>query len=126
MPGPVPSRPETPAQKKRRQAIARRAANRKYRLKATYHLTPEQWQALHDRYDGKCWICLGTSRVALSVDHDHACCSGPVSCGKCVRGLLCKRDNYWLLGRVLRESSQGTGHAIEHLTRAIAYLKGEL
>lgn len=29
----------------------------------------------------------------LVVDHDHACCSGGYSCGKCVRGGICSRCN---------------------------------
>jgi hypothetical protein len=32
-------------------------------------------------------------RKRLSVDHDHACCSGEGSCGKCIRGLLCHKCN---------------------------------
>lgn len=36
---------------------------------------------------GKCKACGGDDR--LSVHHDHGCCGGGYSCGKCVVALLC-------------------------------------
>lgn len=68
------------------------------RLKATYNLTPEQYWQLYKAQGGRCALCqraTGASR-RLAVDHDHSCCAGPVSCGKCVRGLLCGTDNKML------------------------------
>jgi hypothetical protein len=38
-----------------------------------------------------CVVCGSTKR--LEFDHDHACCSGYKSCGKCVRGVLCSKCN---------------------------------
>ncbi len=29
----------------------------------------------------------------LTVDHDHGCCPGKETCGKCIRGALCRRCN---------------------------------
>lgn len=59
-----------------------------------YNLTPEQYQALSNRYSGLCWICR--YRKGRQVDHDHKCCAGKTSCGKCVRGLLCGPCNKFL------------------------------
>jgi len=37
-----------------------------------------------------------------NIDHDHSCCPGETSCGKCIRGLLCGNCNR-ILG-LLKES----------------------
>jgi hypothetical protein len=44
---------------------------------------------------GVCAICKEecSSGRRLAVDHDHACCEGKASCGKCLRGLLCFKCN---------------------------------
>lgn len=59
-----------------------------------YNLTPEQYLALQNRFEGLCWICR--YRKGRQVDHDHGCCKGKTSCGKCVRGLLCGPCNKFL------------------------------
>ena len=56
-----------------------------------HHLTLEQFLDLKDRYDGLCWVCRFAE--GKHIDHDHACCPGRHSCGKCVRGWLCPRCN---------------------------------
>jgi hypothetical protein len=61
-----------------------------------YNLPPENYRALLAQQDGLCAICQKWR--ANSVDHDHKCCDGPFSCGKCVRGLLCRTCNT-ILGR---------------------------
>lgn len=78
-----------------------------------YGLTPEQYKALWELQGGKCYTCQRNS--ARCVDHDHACCPGKTSCGKCVRGLLCNPCNKGVLGH-LRDS-------VEALERTIEYIK---
>lgn len=52
-----------------------------------YSLSPEEIYAL----PSKCMLCGSTD--GLCIDHDHSCCSGSKSCGKCVRGVLCRSCN---------------------------------
>lgn len=86
-----------------------RSENRIYSV--VYNLTDEQYNELYLKYDGKCWICK--VREGTHIDHDHSCCPGKESCGKCVRGLLCSGCNL------------GLGHFkdnVVYLNNAIQYL----
>ena len=65
--------------------------DKKSHLWTSYRLTIEDYICMLDKQDSKCAICRGEGR--LYVDHDHACCPGNTTCGKCVRGLLCTRCN---------------------------------
>jgi hypothetical protein len=68
-------------------------ANRAYR----YNLTNEEYQELLEAQNNSCKICLKSfTDKAPHVDHDHVCCPGKKSCGKCIRGLLCGNCNKML------------------------------
>ena len=60
-----------------------------------YKMTPEQYIGMYEAQNGLCAICQRpeTKRKRLAVDHDHSCCPGVNTCGKCVRGLICQRCN---------------------------------
>jgi hypothetical protein len=59
-------------------------------VQRTYSISPEQYDRLYAAQGGKCAICRRATGKGkrLAVDHDHSCCIGPVSCGRCVRGLV--------------------------------------
>lgn len=80
------------------QTAAYKIKHRRAVLKHRYGITPEQYDEMLEAQGGGCAIChrtepMGKSEEFFSVDHDHACCPGVRSCGKCVRGLLCVRCN---------------------------------
>lgn len=61
---------------------------------ATYNISGE-WRTLTLlAQEGTCAIChTAIDEAAGRVDHDHTCCLGRKSCGRCVRGLLCDSCN---------------------------------
>ena len=56
-----------------------------------HHITKEFYDSLMSKYNEKCWICK--IEKAVHIDHDHNCCAGGWSCGKCIRGVLCSNCN---------------------------------
>jgi hypothetical protein len=85
---------------------------------ARYGLTRTTYFLLLDKQDGGCAICGSNDpkgRGRFHVDHDHACCPGKTSCGKCVRGLLCHFCNL-MLGNA-RDEPAVLRRAAEYLER---------
>ena len=78
------------------------------------------FQALWDKQQGLCASCgramqpEGKDPESVTVDHDRSCCSGPKSCGKCVRGLIHRNCNL-VLGYAKDD--------LQLLRSAIAYLE---
>lgn len=87
------------------------------RAQKVYSLLPGQYMELYRHQGGKCWLCRRATgaRKSLSVDHDHSCCPGETSCGKCVRGLLCGGCNYKVLGHA-RDDIDFFKRCIDYLT----------
>lgn len=72
-----------------------------YWLRFKFNITLDQYQEMLEAQGGVCAICKQPESVqkdgsvrALAVDHDHSCCPGDRSCGRCVRALLCNLCNH--------------------------------
>ncbi|WP_442930950.1 endonuclease domain-containing protein [Micromonospora sp. NBC_00389] len=66
-------------------------------LRQRHGITEEQYDWLLRRQNLHCALCPSErSRVDspyLAIDHDHECCAGRGSCGRCIRGLVCSTCN---------------------------------
>jgi len=78
-----------------------------------YGLTVARYDEMVEAQGGACAIC-STPCTTFVVDHDHDCCPGQTTCGKCVRGLLCGTCNSGI--GLLKDSS-------DVLRKAAAYLE---
>jgi Recombination endonuclease VII len=83
---------------------AKRRWNQAYQL-SRYNLTQERFRQLLEIQGHAC--AMGGEPFAedsvIFVDHDHNCCdTEKASCGKCVRGLLCRTCNT-ALGHIERK-----------------------
>jgi hypothetical protein len=90
--------------------------DRAHRQRQREHgMAPGTYDAMLASQGGVCATCHRPGAdTRLQIDHDHRCCPGRTSCGKCVRGLLCARCNI-LLGRLRDDRG--------FLLRLVAYLE---
>ena len=85
-------------------------------LRRTFNKTSVAWDAMFELQGRRCLLC-GDSDPGTNgwqTDHDHACCPGTKSCGRCVRGILCWSCN------------TGLGHfkdGVELLRRAADFIE---
>ena len=101
---------------KNKEYVARRIRN--WRL-GHYGLDTDSFNAMLSAQGGVCASC-GTdnprgSENQWNVDHDHSCCSGKDSCGKCIRGILCASCNRAL--GIVGDSIQKLQHLINYLRK---------
>lgn len=83
-----------------------------------YGFTYDSWLARIESQGGKCAICDRpfdvTRPLDIHVDHDHSCCPGTKTCGKCVRAILCRMCNIGL-GR-FEDDPERLRRAAEYVT----------
>lgn len=65
-----------------------------HRLWYTHRLSKATYMSVLDVQNGVCAICKEDKR--LYVDHDHSCCNSEMSCGQCIRGLICQKCNLFM------------------------------
>lgn len=92
-------------------------------LKNRHGLDHDAQLDMLDAQDGKCLICSVAFGVGepYCIDHDHACCPGSKSCGKCARGMLCRRCNVGI--GMLGDNPTLVASALAYLTKTPTYKK---
>ena len=59
-----------------------------------YRMRQADWEKMFQDQSERCVFgCTEPGAGGWVVDHDHRCCDGRKSCGKCVRGILCQPHN---------------------------------
>lgn len=56
-----------------------------------YGINELGFEYLIDLVSNLCPLC--EHPTPKSIDHDHSCCDGNKSCGKCIRGVICRKCN---------------------------------
>lgn len=117
-------------QRARRKTPTGRMQTARSNLEQMHGLTFARYEEIYEKQRGLCAICgkgivraytaqsngqRGPKKGGACVDHDHSCCAGQRSCGRCVRGLLCHHCNIGV--GVFRDKPDLMRAAIEYITR---------
>lgn len=71
-----------------------RRRRRQEHLRLRYGLSEADFRSKLEAQNFACAMCLlPFGQETPHVDHDHGCCPGVDTCGRCLRGLLCFRCN---------------------------------
>ncbi len=81
----------------------------------SHHISEEKYNEMLSLYEGKCYICK--NKNATDIDHNHNCCNGAKSCGKCIRGILCNNCNTAL--GVLEKNRQNLNFMLQYIDEHI-------
>jgi len=104
------------SEQRRRKTDPRRS--RSIQMKSTFGITLDDYELMLDAQGGLCAIC-GTDKSGgkgrFHIDHNHDCCLGKTSCGKCIRGLLCTRCNVGIA--MFQDNVIALGNAVTYLAR---------
>lgn len=98
-----------------RKAVKQRATAESF-MRNRYRITMAQFNEMAAAQGNCCAICdkpFGR-RSQIHIDHDHNCCPTDMTCGNCLRGLLCAHCNS-MLGMAKDDPAILT-KAIEYLT----------
>lgn len=102
--------------------------NQMYQRMRKFGLDAETYDALLLAQGGCCAICLSpdSGPRGWHVDHDHDCCphsrTSFVTCGQCVRGLLCHSCNLAIGG--MKDDPTRLRAAADYIERAAATTRG--
>jgi len=85
-------------------------------MRNRYRLTMAQFNEMAAAQGNACAICQKpfSRRTEVHIDHDHNCCPTDMTCGDCLRGLLCAHCNT-MLG-MAKDDPAILAKAVEYLT----------
>lgn len=96
-------------------------------LLGVFHTTQAWYESKLREQENHCALCERVREEngnRLGIDHDHHCCKKYGSCGKCLRGILCRRCNV-LVGNleVLLSLGLAIGQCYGWVGKALEYIR---